>query len=83
MYIGVLLRCDDRAAGAAGLRSAVRDLAFGPDDVIRHPLGLCCAAYRLPNVFGMAREFETQMEKDRYPAPFTTRGDALCRVARN
>ncbi|MCG8544811.1 MAG: FAD-dependent monooxygenase, partial [Alphaproteobacteria bacterium] len=70
----------DLVIGADGLHSAVRDLAFGPKDVIRHPLGLCCAAYRLPNVFGMDRKFETHMEKDRYLALFTTRSDDIAGV---
>lgn len=58
--------------GADGVHSAVRRLAFPETAVRAHPLGLFCAAYRMPDVLGLERAFQTHMERERYMAVFST-----------
>jgi 2-polyprenyl-6-methoxyphenol hydroxylase-like FAD-dependent oxidoreductase len=67
----------DVVIGADGLYSSVRAAVFDADHITQHYLGLYCAAFRLPNVLGISRKFETHMEKDRYMAVFTTRDGDL------
>lgn len=62
----------DLVIGADGLHSVVRQLLFKPAEVTEHYLNLCCAAFRLPNVLGLADKFATHMERDRYMAAFST-----------
>ncbi|MEE2983776.1 MAG: FAD-dependent monooxygenase [Pseudomonadota bacterium] len=66
--------------GADGLHSAVRRLAFNESDVRMRFLGLCSAAYGLPNIFDLEHKFETHMERDRYMVVFTTPAGALATV---
>ena len=70
----------DAVIGTDGLHSAVRRLAFDEDAVTQRYLGLCSAAYRLPNIFGLEHKFETHMERDRYMVVFTTPQDGLATV---
>jgi 2-polyprenyl-6-methoxyphenol hydroxylase-like FAD-dependent oxidoreductase len=70
----------DAVIGADGLHSAVRRLAFDERDVEKRYLGLCSAAYRLPNVLNLEHKFETHMERDRYMVVFTTRDGGLATV---
>ena len=62
----------DVVIGADGAHSVVRELSFAPAAVELRHLGLCCAAYRLPNFLGLQHKFETHMERDRYMVIFTT-----------
>jgi 2-polyprenyl-6-methoxyphenol hydroxylase-like FAD-dependent oxidoreductase len=43
----------DLVAGADGLHSGVRGLAFGPEHRFRHDLGLCVAGFGVANSFGL------------------------------
>lgn len=61
----------DAVIGADGVHSAVRRLVFDAGAVRTYPLGLCCAAFRLPNTLGLDREFRTYMERDRYMAVYS------------
>ena len=70
----------DAIIGTDGLHSTVRRLAFGEDDDTQRYLGLCSAAYRLPNIFNLEHKFETHMERDRYMVVFTTPQDGLATV---
>ncbi len=70
----------DVVIGADGLHSVVRDLSFAPGEVERRKLGLCSAAFRLPNVAGLTHKFETHMERDRYMVIFTTPQGGLAAV---
>ena len=70
----------DAVIGADGLHSAVRRLAFDQQTVTQRFLGLCSAAYRLPNIFDLAHKFETHMERDRYMVVFTTPQSGLATV---
>lgn len=81
---GVSLTLDNGASisadfiiGADGVHSVVRDLAFPPETITHHKVGLCCAAFRLPNLLGLDREFRTYMERDRYMAAYTTAPDEI------
>jgi 2-polyprenyl-6-methoxyphenol hydroxylase-like FAD-dependent oxidoreductase len=67
----------DVVIGTDGVHSATRRLAFADVPIARHSLGLFCAAYRLPNVLGLEREFRTYMERDRYMACFATAPDEI------
>ena len=75
-------RCEDYDAviGADGAHSIVRDLAFESNAVELRHLGLCCAAFRLPNFLGMQHKFETHMERNRYMVIFTTPQNGLAAV---
>lgn len=66
-------RCEsyDVVIGADGAHSIVRELCFSGDEIELRHLGLCCAAYRLPNFLGLKDKFETHMERDRYMVVFT------------
>ena len=46
----------DLVIGADGLHSAVRRLAFGPEQHYRRDLDACYAAFSVPNVYGLERE---------------------------
>lgn len=70
----------DVVIGADGVHSRVRELAFPADAVRRHRLGLGCAAFRLPNVLGLAGKFETHMERDRYMVAFSTPDGGMAAV---
>lgn len=70
----------DVVIGADGLHSGVRQLAFPVATVDQRHLGLCCAAYRLPNVAGLAHKFETHMERSRYMVIFSTPQGGLAAV---
>lgn len=70
----------DAVIGADGAHSAVRRLCFRPEEVNERHLGLCSAAYRLPNIAGLSHKFETHMERDRYMVIFTTPDDGLAAV---
>lgn len=62
----------DIIIGADGAHSGVRDVAFDKSAVLPDYLGLHCAAFRLPNVLGIEKKFETHMERERYMAVFNT-----------
>lgn len=62
----------DLIIGADGSNSRTRGQIFTPDQVIEHPLGLTCAAYRLTNVINLENRFETHMRRDRYMATFSS-----------
>jgi len=66
--------------GADGLHSAVRRSSFDRQAVEHHYLGLCSAAYDLPNIFALEHKFETHMERDRYVVVFTTPKHRLATV---
>jgi 2-polyprenyl-6-methoxyphenol hydroxylase-like FAD-dependent oxidoreductase len=70
----------DAVIGADGAHSNVRQLCWRPDEVSERHLGLCCAAYRLPNIAGLRHKFETHMERDRYMVLFTTPQGGLAAV---
>lgn len=70
----------DVVIGADGAHSQVRELAFPAGEVELRHLGLCSAAYRLPNIAGLAHKFETHMERDRYMVLFTTPQGGLAAV---
>lgn len=70
----------DVVIGADGAHSNVRDLAFPPGELEERHLGLCSAAFRLPNILGLSAKFETHMERDRYMVVFTTREGGLASV---
>lgn len=70
----------DAVIGADGLHSTVRSLAFDARSVAQRFLGLCSAAYRLPNIFDLEHKFETHMERDRYMVVFTTPQGGLATV---
>lgn len=70
----------DAVIGADGLHSIVRELSFSPSDVSHRHLGLCSAAFRLPNIAGLSHKFETHMERDRYMVMFTTPQNGLAAV---
>ena len=70
----------DVVLGSDGLHSVVRQLAFDQRTIEQRHLGLCSAAYRLPNVAGLAHKFETHMERDRYMVIFTTPDNGLAAV---
>lgn len=62
----------DIVIGADGVHSGVRDIAFDDNDVTHNYLDLHCAAFRLPNILGLKKEFQTHMERNRYMAVFNT-----------
>lgn len=66
--------------GADGLHSAVRSASFNNQAVEHHYLGLCSAAYDLPNILALEHKFETHMERDRYVVVFTTPKKRLATV---
>ncbi len=70
----------DVIIGADGAHSNVRKLCFEPDEIELRHLGLCCAAYRLPNLANLQHKFETHMERDRYMVLFTTPQGGLAAV---
>lgn len=70
----------DLIIGADGLHSTVRELGFADAKIERRHLGLCSAAYRLPNIAGLSHKFETHMERDRYMVIFTTPQNGLAAV---
>ena len=70
----------DLVIGADGLHSNVRHLTFKQDEVKTRHLNLCAAAYRLPNIRGLHKKFETHMERDRYMVNFTTPRDDIAAV---
>ncbi|MGB1883986.1 MAG: FAD-dependent monooxygenase [Gammaproteobacteria bacterium] len=70
----------DVIIGADGSHSGVRRLSFASDQVQLRYLGLCAAAYRLPNIAALKQKFETHMERDRYMVIFTTPKDDLAAV---
>lgn len=70
----------DVVIGADGAHSKVRELTFAPGEVDLRHLGLCCAAYRLPNFAGLEHKFETHMERTRYMVLFTTPQGGLATV---
>lgn len=70
----------DVVIGADGAHSRVRDLSFTQGEVELRHLGLCSAAYRLPNIAGLEHKFETHMERNRYMVIFTTPQGGLAAV---
>lgn len=70
----------DVVIGADGLHSNTRGLTFPPGSIEQRHLGLCSAAFRLPNVLGLSHKFETHMERDRYMVVFTTPTESLAAV---
>ncbi len=70
----------DVVIGADGAHSNVRRLNFCPDAVDERHLGLCAAAFRLPNIADLRWKFETHMERDRYMVLFTTPHNGLAAV---
>jgi 2-polyprenyl-6-methoxyphenol hydroxylase-like FAD-dependent oxidoreductase len=62
----------DIIIGADGVHSGVRAVAFDDKDVTHNYLDLHCAAFRLQNVLGLEKEFQTHMERNRYMAVFNT-----------
>lgn len=62
----------DIIIGADGVHSGVRDVVFDDSDVTHNYLDLHCAAFRLPNILGLEKEFQTHMERNRYMAAFNT-----------
>jgi 2-polyprenyl-6-methoxyphenol hydroxylase-like FAD-dependent oxidoreductase len=67
----------DLVIGADGVHSAVRDRAVAPGAVRRHQLGLHAAAFRAPNVLGLARKYEAYLAPRRHTILYTTRGGDL------
>ncbi|MGI5506796.1 FAD-dependent monooxygenase [Lentzea sp. CA-135723] len=51
-----LRRTYDHVIGADGLHSAVRELAFGPEERFHRYLGYCFAGFTLPNHLGLRQE---------------------------
>ena len=49
-------RTFDLVVGADGLHSAVRRVAFGPEEQFHHYLGYCFAGFTLPNDLGLSHE---------------------------
>jgi 2-polyprenyl-6-methoxyphenol hydroxylase-like FAD-dependent oxidoreductase len=70
----------DAVIGADGLHSAVRGLSFDAATIDESHLGLCSAAYRLPNIAKLSHKFQTHMERHRYMVVFTTPGGGLAAV---
>ena len=70
-------RVFDIVIGADGVHSAIRNCAFGADEVTRHYLGLHAAAYRCENVLGLERKYEAYLEPNRHTIVYTTRKNDL------
>jgi 2-polyprenyl-6-methoxyphenol hydroxylase-like FAD-dependent oxidoreductase len=67
----------DVVIGTDGLYSTVRELAFDPEDITEHHLGLQVAAFKLDNIVGLKNKFEYHMDRNRYMVLYTNRDGNL------
>ena len=74
-------RMVDVVVGADGLRSGVRRLAFGPDDVHVRPLGIYAGVYTAPNRIALQDWQFVFLAPDRGAIVYPTRDNSELRVA--
>ena len=74
-------RMVDLVVGADGLRSGVRRLAFGPDDVHVRPLGIYAGVYTAPNRIALQDWQIVFRAPDRGAIVYPTRDNSELRVA--
>jgi 2-polyprenyl-6-methoxyphenol hydroxylase-like FAD-dependent oxidoreductase len=81
-WLGFLgIRGVDLVVGADGLRSGVRRLAFGPDDVHVRPLGIYAGIYTAPNRIALQDWEIVFRAPDRGAIIYPTRDNSELRVA--
>jgi 2-polyprenyl-6-methoxyphenol hydroxylase-like FAD-dependent oxidoreductase len=70
----------DIVIGADGVHSSVRDAAFAPAFVRRHPLGLHAAAFRTRNTLDLTHTYEAYLEPSRHTIVYSTRTGELAGI---